>query len=219
MFPITCCLLFFQVRLPEIKHLVKSTIMAKSSYNLHWSSEATKRLLVLFATTLCLLLARLQIMGSQLPVFTRFDNPASVAPTPVRQLTYHYLISVNLWLLLFPCNLCCDWTMGTVPLVESFADPRNVATLAVYALFAALTASAYATDNRQQRIVILMVGLFVIRINETPFLKITRLDFTRFSLVLQICISCFWTFFSKKIGFWYYYYWNYVISPFYQVLK
>lgn len=151
-------LLLFQVRLQEIKHVIKSTITAKSSYHLPWSNKATKRLFVLATTTICLLLARLQIMGSQLPVFTRFDNPASVAPTPTRQLTYHYLISVNLWLLLFPCNLCCDWTMGTVPLVESFFDSRNLGTLAAYAFLLALGVTAFVSENRQQRIVIIIVS-------------------------------------------------------------
>lgn len=137
-------------------------ITAKSPYHLPWSSEATKRLVALSATTFCLLLARLQIMGSQLPVFTRFDNPASVAPTPTRQLTYHYLISVNLWLLLFPCNLCCDWTMGTIPLVESFFDVRNLGTVATYTCLAALVIAAYTTENRQQCVVILMVSFDLI---------------------------------------------------------
>jgi tetratricopeptide (TPR) repeat protein len=162
-----------KVRLPEIKHVVKAAITAKSSYHLPWSSEATKRLLVLSATTLCLLLARLQIMGSQLPVFTRFDNPASVAPTPARQLTYHYLISVNLWLLLFPCNLCCDWTMGTIPLVESFVDTRNLATLAAYTFCMALFITAYTTENRQQRVVILMS----LALMALPFMPASNLFF------------------------------------------
>ncbi|EFA01829.1 protein O-mannosyl-transferase Tmtc3 [Tribolium castaneum] len=162
-----------KVRLPEIKHVVKAAITAKSSYHLPWSSEATKRLLVLSATTMCLLLARLQIMGSQLPVFTRFDNPASVAPTPARQLTYHYLISVNLWLLLFPCNLCCDWTMGTIPLVETFADGRNLATIAAYTFFTALLVTAYTTENRQQRTVILMS----LALMALPFMPASNLFF------------------------------------------
>jgi len=88
----------------------------------------------------------------------RFDNPASVAPTPGRQLSYNYLISVNLWLLLFPCDLCCDWTMGTVPLVESFFDVRNLATLISYAVLLLLTYVAVITDNRQQATVIIMVS-------------------------------------------------------------
>ena len=89
----------------------------------------------------------------------RFDNPASVAPTPVRQLSYNYLISVNLWLLLFPCDLCCDWTMGTVSLVESFLDPRNIATLISYTVLLLLTYVAVVTENRQQATVIIMVSV------------------------------------------------------------
>lgn len=70
------------------------------------------RLAFLVSITFALLVGRLYVMGSQLPVFTRFDNPASAAETPSRQLTFSYLIYLNCWLLVFPCNLCCDWTMG-----------------------------------------------------------------------------------------------------------
>lgn len=147
-----------KVRLPEIKQTLRWAVTAKTSYNFPWTSESTKRLFVLALTTLGLLLARLQVMGSQLPVFTRFDNPASVASTPTRQLTYNYLISVNLWLLLFPSDLCCDWTMGTIPLVESFMDPRNLATIVAYGFLVALVVVAFTTENRQHSIIILMVS-------------------------------------------------------------
>lgn len=147
----------FQIRVSEIKDFLKSALTAKAKH-VPWSGEATKRLAVLALTTTCLLLVRLQIMGSQLPVFTRFDNPASVAPTPTRQLTYHYLVSLNLWLLLFPCDLCCDWTMGTVPLVESLIDPRNASTITAYAVVTLLLTCALLTDNRQRSVLILMVS-------------------------------------------------------------
>ena len=49
-------------------------------------------------------------------VFTNFDNPASYADTPAKQLTWAYLVPVNFWLLLAPAQLLCDWTMGTIPL-------------------------------------------------------------------------------------------------------
>uniref|UniRef100_A0A336KWY0 dolichyl-phosphate-mannose--protein mannosyltransferase n=1 Tax=Culicoides sonorensis TaxID=179676 RepID=A0A336KWY0_CULSO len=138
-----------------------------------WPHEATKRLVVLVVTTLALLFARLQIMGSQLPVFTRFDNPASVSPTPTRQLTYNYLASVNLWLLLFPCDLCCDWTMGTVPLVESISDVRNLGTLAGYLLIGTLVWISFTHDNRQKAAVIIMGLAFMI----LPFLPASNLFF------------------------------------------
>ncbi|EDS31099.1 conserved hypothetical protein [Culex quinquefasciatus] len=87
---------------------------------------------------------------------TPFDNPASVSPTPTRQLSYNYLASVNLWLLLFPCDLCCDWTMGTVPLVESFGDVRNLTTLAAYSLLGVLVWMAFVQVDRQKAAVIVM---------------------------------------------------------------
>ena len=43
-------------------------------------------------------------MGATLPVFTRFDNPAAVSESPTKQLTQHYLVTINWWLLLAPGN-------------------------------------------------------------------------------------------------------------------
>jgi len=65
-------------------------------------------------------------------LFCRFDNPASNETTPYRQLTYNYLVAVNMWLLVCPAYLCCDWSMGTVPVIQSFLDYRNVCTVAAY---------------------------------------------------------------------------------------
>ncbi|KAG8261392.1 Protein O-mannosyl-transferase tmtc3 [Homalodisca vitripennis] len=103
----------------------------------------------------------------------RFDNPASVAATPTRQLTYNYLVSVNLWLLLLPCDLCCDWTMGTIPMVESLLDRRNLSTLAAYIALATLAYVALTTANRQQAVVIAMSLAFL----ALPFLPASNLFF------------------------------------------
>lgn len=96
------------------------------------------KLIVLMFSTLLLVVIRVQVIQSQLPVFTRFDNPAAVSPTPTRQLTFNYLLPVNAWLLLNPSELCCDWTMGTIPLIESFLDVRNLATFAFFCFLGAL---------------------------------------------------------------------------------
>ncbi|KFM70092.1 Transmembrane and TPR repeat-containing protein 3, partial [Stegodyphus mimosarum] len=90
----------------------------------NYLKEAGFRMGVLAAWTLFLLTVRLKVMGVQLPVFTKFDNPAAAAETPTRQLTFNYLVALNGWLLLYPSDLCCDWTMGSVPLVRSLSDPR-----------------------------------------------------------------------------------------------
>ncbi|KAI1238995.1 hypothetical protein IHE44_0012093 [Lamprotornis superbus] len=53
------------------------------------------KLIVLMFSTLLLVVVRVQVIQSQLPVFTRFDNPAAVSPSPARQLTFNYLLPVN----------------------------------------------------------------------------------------------------------------------------
>lgn len=45
-----------------------------------------------------------------------------------RLLTFCYLAALNCWLLLCPVTLSHDWQMGSVPLVASLADTRNIAT-------------------------------------------------------------------------------------------
>lgn len=92
--------------------------------------------------------------------YYRFDNPASVSEWPTRYLTYNYLVSVNFWLLLFPYDLCCDWTMGTIPLVESVFDKRNLATLASYLVLGMLVYVAFVSENRQQTNNIIMVMIY-----------------------------------------------------------
>ncbi|KOB68866.1 Uncharacterized protein OBRU01_17579 [Operophtera brumata] len=101
-----------------------------------WGSacgEAARRVATVCCATLALLAARLHVMGAQLPVFTRFDNPAGAAHPPARHLTFAYLPALNAWLLTLPEALCCDWTMGTVELLKSWKDPRNLATFALAA--------------------------------------------------------------------------------------
>ncbi len=114
-----------------------------SSKQLHqWVAPCLQRVCVLGGFGLALMLVRMRIMGDRLPVFTRFDNPAAAADAPAKQLTFNYLLSVNVWLLLNPCDLCCDWTMDTVPLVRSVTDWRNLCTILTYAGFFGLLWSA-----------------------------------------------------------------------------
>jgi len=138
-----------------------------------WLRPTGQRLAVLTLTGACLMLGRLRIMGSQLPVFTRFDNPAAVAETPARQLTHNYLLGLNAWLLLAPTDLCCDWTMNSVPLVRSVSDPRNLATLCFYAVLCHLAYRGLSAAPRHEASVILTgLGLVVL-----PFVPASNLFF------------------------------------------
>ncbi|KAG7277638.1 hypothetical protein CRUP_025323, partial [Coryphaenoides rupestris] len=82
---------------------------------------------------------RLWLMGGSMPLFSEQDNPASFSPHLLtRFLTYSYLLSFNAWLLLAPVVLCYDWQVGSIPLVESLGDVRNIATLLLVAVLLAL---------------------------------------------------------------------------------
>ncbi|XP_074660010.1 protein O-mannosyl-transferase TMTC3-like isoform X2 [Tubulanus polymorphus] len=116
---------------PQILRVLNSFMHCKPHFP-PWLREAVIRAGFLVGSTIFLLFARIKVMGAQLPVFTRFDNPASVSPFPARQLTFNYLLPVNVWLLLDPSQLCCDWTMGTIPVIRSILDLRNTATIAFY---------------------------------------------------------------------------------------
>ena len=132
-----------------------------------------QRVCVLTAATLALLLFRMKMMGARLPVFNKFDNPAAAAQAPAKQLTFSYLVSVNAWLLLSPCNLCCDWTMKTVPLVQTLQDPRNAATLATLGVGLALVWSAWVTKSRRHSSIVIMS----LALTALPFLPASNLFF------------------------------------------
>ncbi|XP_062856825.1 protein O-mannosyl-transferase TMTC3 [Trichomycterus rosablanca] len=130
------------------------------------------KLVVLVISTLLLVIVRVQVIQSQLPVFTRFDNPAAVSSTPARQLTFNYLLPVNAWLLLNPSELCCDWTMGTIPLVESVVDPRNLATLVFYTLLGLLAYHSLRHGHSSAKTVLMALSLIVL-----PFIPASNLFF------------------------------------------
>ena len=142
----------------KYRNYIQSVPSSPTSNNQLKNGEFLKRLSTLTLLVILLLILRMRIMGSQLPVFTRFDNPASVSETPVRQLTYNYLVALNFWLLLFPCHLCCDWTMGTIPLVESVFDTRNLLTVLTYCLFGYLIYVALTTKQSHKSVILITVS-------------------------------------------------------------
>lgn len=165
---------FVEQKLSHTDLVVFSQIFAGGKVGLPpWVKLSAQRLSILVLAGICLMIGRLKIMGSQLPVFTKFDNPAAVAETPTRQLTHNYLLTVNSWLLLAPADLCCDWTMNTVPLVTSVSDPRNLATILLYALLAHLAYKGFSCNPTHEASVILTgLGLLVL-----PFIPASNLFF------------------------------------------
>lgn len=80
-----------------------------------------------------LLGVRLYWMGNKPPSFSNSDNPAADSESLLaRTLTFFYLPTKNLWLLLCPDTLSFDWSMDAVPLLQSVCDWRNLHTVAFY---------------------------------------------------------------------------------------
>lgn len=157
--------------LPLLLDTLKHVIVGKDGFP-YALLQTLLKLIVLVISTLLLVIVRVQVIQSQLPVFTRFDNPAAVSSFPSRQLTFNYLLPVNAWLLLFPSDLCCDWTMGTIPLVEYALDLRNIATLVFYAFLSLLAFHSLRYRHRSAKTVIMALSLMVL-----PFIPASNLFF------------------------------------------
>ena len=87
------------------------------------------------ACGLFLLQQRMAMNHGHAPPFSWSANPHAMTKDPLaRVLSRLYIWSFNLWLLLFPKTLVCEWGMGSIAIVHSPADPRNACT-AVMLLF------------------------------------------------------------------------------------
>ncbi|XP_048864478.1 protein O-mannosyl-transferase TMTC1 [Brienomyrus brachyistius] len=121
-----------------------------------------------------ILALRLWLMGGSMPLFSEQDNPASFSPHLLtRFLTYCYLLAFNAWLLLAPIVLCYDWQVGSIPLVESVWDVRNIAALLLGVVMVGLCLHCLASLQRLENQE-LLVGLLLLVF---PFIPASNLFF------------------------------------------
>ncbi len=119
--------------------LISKQFFSSSKSGMDKARSLTQRVLVVAISALVIISLRLYINGKGTPLFVESDNPASFSPHRLtRVLTYMYLCGLNAWLLLFPSCLCFDWSMGSIPLLESWTDSRNSLTLCVFVVLAGL---------------------------------------------------------------------------------
>ncbi|XP_018311479.1 transmembrane and TPR repeat-containing protein 1 [Mycetomoellerius zeteki] len=150
----------------------------RSIFEAKWNDDSryfSKRAAALLVSFSILLVVRLALLHGTLPNFSAQDNPAAFHPCfHVRLLTFCYLAALNCWLLLCPAILSHDWQMGSVPLVTSFTDTRNLATCIFFGGCLVLTYKAF-TDFEQQRHPPLVLGwMFLV----LPFLPASNLFVT-----------------------------------------
>ncbi|XP_012496408.1 PREDICTED: transmembrane and TPR repeat-containing protein 1 [Propithecus coquereli] len=91
----------------------------------------------------------------------------------MRFLTYSYLLAFNVWLLLAPVTLCYDWQVGSIPLVETIWDVRNVATILLAVVMALLSLHCLAAFKRLEHKEVLVGLLFLV----FPFIPASNLFF------------------------------------------
>uniref|UniRef100_A0A8C0KMC6 dolichyl-phosphate-mannose--protein mannosyltransferase n=1 Tax=Canis lupus dingo TaxID=286419 RepID=A0A8C0KMC6_CANLU len=91
----------------------------------------------------------------------------------MRFLTYSYLLAFNVWLLLAPVTLCYDWQVGSIPLVETIWDVRNLATILLAVVMALLSLHCLAAFKRLEHKEVLVGLLFLV----FPFIPASNLFF------------------------------------------
>ncbi|CAI9611155.1 unnamed protein product [Staurois parvus] len=117
---------------------------------------------------------RVHIMGGSMPLFSEQDNPASFSPYILtRFLTFLYLLAFNACLLLSPITLCYDWQVGSIPLLHSLWDRRNLETLVLLVVLLSLGLHCLVARKRTGHREVLVGLLFLV----FPFIPASNLFF------------------------------------------
>ncbi|KAM4012885.1 protein O-mannosyl-transferase TMTC1-like, partial [Anomaloglossus baeobatrachus] len=133
-----------------------------------------RRALLISCHVIVVLGFRVYIMGGSMPLFSEQDNPASFSPYILsRFLSFSYLLAFNACLLLGPITLCYDWQVGSIPLVHSILDIRNVSTLLLFAVLLSLGRHCFTASKRRGHREVTVGLLFLI----FPFIPASNLFF------------------------------------------
>lgn len=151
-----------------------SPSVTKQNASGDWFKSLCVRHLFLAITGAAILVTRWRVMGSAPPVFQVFDNPHSfVNGTLLRTLNYNYLYALNCWILVNPWWLCFDWSMGSVPTIDSVSDPRVLAVIVLWVVLAfCLYSACVGPIGQQQRQLTMALALLIV-----PFLPASNLFF------------------------------------------
>lgn len=151
-----------------------SPSVTKQNTSGDWFKSLCVRHLFLAITGAAILVTRWRVMGSAPPVFQVFDNPHSfVNGTLLRTLNYNYLYALNCWILVNPWWLCFDWSMGSVPTIDSVSDLRVLAVIVLWVVLAfCLYSACVGPIGQQQRQLTMALALLIV-----PFLPASNLFF------------------------------------------
>ncbi|PSN52847.1 Transmembrane and TPR repeat-containing protein 2 [Blattella germanica] len=112
---------------------ILKALFGKSLKKMPKEKQQIRSIMVLLTSTILLVTLRTWLTGGNFPTFALADNPASRCDSFItRTLTFLYLPVFNFGLLLCPSTLSFDWSMDSIPLVNSFYDQRNLASALFY---------------------------------------------------------------------------------------
>ena len=121
------------------------------------------RLILTAIFLIALLYFRLTMNSGSQPIFKPEELRAAFhADRQTRILSFAYIHAFNAWLLLCPYSLCCDWSLGSIPLVHSLADMKNLAPLALYAAVAIVAIYSLTRTTANERLVVGMSLAFLV---------------------------------------------------------
>lgn len=146
----------------------------KLTSEIHSSSlpSLMKRLGILVMCGAMLMWFRLSMNYSSSPIFKAEELLAAFHPNrSVRILSFSNIYVINTWLLLNPYRLCCDWSLGSVPLVTTLSDVKNIASLFLYISFIVL--AIHTLLSKRDRLVVGMALSLLL----LPFLPASGLIF------------------------------------------
>jgi len=140
-------------------------------------ASCVARVLGLTGVALLLLYARLVFVGSTSDQqFQRHDNPAAFVDSATTSvMTRAFLWTYNLWLLIWPSNLCCDYTHGSIALLEAVSDWRNLASAFA---FASCGAAVVMTMQHSHREALWQAASFGAALLVVPFIPASSLFLT-----------------------------------------
>jgi hypothetical protein len=103
------------------------------------------------------------------PEFNWNDNPGAFEDVyETRVMTLNYYAAMSFWLLVAPVSLCCEWSMGAIPVLADPSDPRNLWTAGAYLILIAIGLYALSLPARARARLPLAGGLALLGITFAP---------------------------------------------------
>lgn len=126
----------------------------------------------LLVSFVVIMIVRLQMNGQDIQTDAK-TNPANhITHNLNRVLTKNLYVALHAWLLVYPVNLCCDWSAKSIDLVQSIYDARNCGTLLLYiVLVAFLVAGLVAKLQQRSRAELLVAAAMMV----VPFIPASGL--------------------------------------------